>query len=53
MAFFGTALLGSAGFTPTNASLANCLAGLAGTIGILIQAITIDKVSICRKNLYI
>ncbi|KAM3716246.1 Solute carrier family 2, facilitated glucose transporter member [Dirofilaria immitis] len=44
MVFFGTALLGSAGFTPTGASLANCLAGLAGTIGILIQAITIDKI---------
>lgn len=44
MAFFGTALLSSAGFSPTDASLANCLVGLAGTIAILIQAITIDKV---------
>ncbi|VBB30978.1 unnamed protein product [Acanthocheilonema viteae] len=44
MTFFGTALLSSAGFTTTDASLANCFAGLAGTIGILIQAITIDKI---------
>ncbi|VDM99521.1 unnamed protein product, partial [Onchocerca ochengi] len=43
MSFFGTALLGSAGFTPVGASLANCLAGLSGTIGIIIQAVTIDK----------
>uniref|UniRef100_A0A0R3RWW7 MFS domain-containing protein n=1 Tax=Elaeophora elaphi TaxID=1147741 RepID=A0A0R3RWW7_9BILA len=44
MVFFGTALLSSAGFTSTGASLANCLVGLAGTVGILIQAITIDKI---------
>uniref|UniRef100_A0A1I8ER31 MFS domain-containing protein n=1 Tax=Wuchereria bancrofti TaxID=6293 RepID=A0A1I8ER31_WUCBA len=44
MVFFGTALLGAIGFTSTTASLANCLAGLSGTIGILIQAITIDKI---------
>ncbi|CAG9538085.1 unnamed protein product [Cercopithifilaria johnstoni] len=44
MAFFGTILLSSTGFTPTGASLANFLAGFAGTIGILIQAITIDKI---------
>ncbi|KAK6109222.1 Sugar transporter family protein [Brugia pahangi] len=44
MVFFGTALLGAIGFTSTTASLANCLAGLSGTVGILIQAITIDKI---------
>ncbi|VDM99517.1 unnamed protein product, partial [Onchocerca ochengi] len=48
MSFFGTALLGSAGFTPVGASLANCLAGLSGTIGIIIQAVTIDKVNFCN-----
>ncbi|VIO99404.1 Uncharacterized protein BM_BM4938 [Brugia malayi] len=44
MVFFGTALLGAIGFTSTTASLANCLAGLSGTVGIVIQAITIDKI---------
>ncbi|EFO19841.2 hypothetical protein LOAG_08651 [Loa loa] len=49
MVFFGTALLGAIGFTSTDASLANCVAGLSGTIGILIQAITIDKIG--RRSL--
>ncbi|VDK74620.1 unnamed protein product [Litomosoides sigmodontis] len=44
MVFFGTSLLSSAGFTSTGASLANCLVGLAGTVAIVIQAITIDKI---------
>ncbi|VDN05809.1 unnamed protein product [Thelazia callipaeda] len=43
MVFFGTSLLGTAGFTPNRAAIANFLAGFSGTIGILIQAVTIDK----------
>uniref|UniRef100_A0A915PZG0 Major facilitator superfamily (MFS) profile domain-containing protein n=1 Tax=Setaria digitata TaxID=48799 RepID=A0A915PZG0_9BILA len=44
MVFFGTTLLSTAGFTPSGASLANCLAGLSGTVGILVQAATIDNI---------
>lgn len=42
---FGTFLFEAIGFTASKAALANCIATLAGTVGVIFGALTIDKVS--------